>query len=103
MVRPLRAALLQDRKCGLGMPEEHPGRPHWRSVMNRFCGWFTGWDRLVVTLCSRRAGRVGALWAVFRVRFVMVRRARRVEWGPVCGGRGELGRVCVDRSVPRHA
>ncbi len=25
MIQPLRAALLQDRKCGLGMPEENPG------------------------------------------------------------------------------
>ena len=35
MVQPLRAALLQDRKRGLGMPEENPGRSRFHRRISR--------------------------------------------------------------------
>src|ERR1035441_7718313 len=35
MVYPLRAALLQDRKCGLRMPEENPGRSSFHRRISR--------------------------------------------------------------------
>src|SRR5271169_1918142 len=39
MIRPIRVTLFQDRKCGLGMPEENPGSSSYHRRISRRAIW----------------------------------------------------------------